>query len=101
MGNWEGARRNSKAVSDLSLYFLLAAVAAVRRALSKSPHLGTIPVPQNFRAVAPSGHLLWSSVYWAMGCSQKPASTAARTDPSQSHNTSRRMWPDMCPVGSH
>lgn len=35
------ARRNSRGESDLSLYFLLSAVAAaaVRRAPSKSPHL--------------------------------------------------------------
>lgn len=95
MGNREGARRKSRGVSDLSLYFLLAAAAAaaVRRAPSKSPHLGIIPVPQNCRAAAPSGHLLWSSVYWVMGCSQKLVSAATRTEPSQSHNTSRKKWP--------
>lgn len=69
----EGARKNSGGVSDLSLYFLLAAAAAaaMRTAPSKNSHLGTTPVSQKCSVVTPSGHLLWSSVCWAMDCSQK------------------------------
>lgn len=73
----------------------------MRRTPSKNSHLGTTPESQNCRVVAPSGPLLWSSVCWAMGCSQKPGRAVARTDPSQSHSPSTRKFRDGWPVGSH